>query len=91
MRGRVFTAAECRCRFHFTIYPGEFIRQRPTGRVWYRRRLLPAEREGCRYADTTRTAFDAIPTGNDPPVPRHPPLNLDTLRSTSTDLMAFDP
>lgn len=30
MRGRVFTAAEWRCRFHFTIYLGEFIRQRPT-------------------------------------------------------------
>lgn len=28
MRGRVFTATEWRCRFHFTIYPGEFIWQR---------------------------------------------------------------
>lgn len=32
MRGCVFTAAECRCRFHFTIYLGEFIRhERPVG------------------------------------------------------------
>lgn len=35
MRDRVFTATEWRCRFHFTIYPGEFIWQRAAGRVRY--------------------------------------------------------
>lgn len=33
MRGHVFTATEWWCRFHFTIYPGEFIWQRASERA----------------------------------------------------------
>lgn len=56
MRDRVFTATEWRCRFHFTIYPREFIWQRAAGRVRYCRRLLP--RVVGHYSARHDAAFD---------------------------------
>lgn len=51
MRGRVFTATEWRCRFHFTIYSGEFIWQRAANSTVGRRWLLSR-------VETRDVAFD---------------------------------
>lgn len=63
MRGCVFTAAECRCRFHFTIYLGEFIRQRATGRVWQCRRCSVGNWEEEEWGEVCHSS-DAMRVGD---------------------------